>query len=104
MKPRERRPARRQHRHAPARRDVGFRLADEHVGDADAVGAGLAIEMLLVTINGPFTSTSIICSSRSNYFFANAMQGMMYGGSRAGDKPAGYRAPVLVEGSGSGVE
>ena len=38
------------------------------------------------------------------YFFTNAMQGMMYGGSRVGDKPAGYRAPVLVEGSGSGVE
>jgi aryl-alcohol dehydrogenase-like predicted oxidoreductase len=38
------------------------------------------------------------------YFFTNAMQGMMYGGSRVGDKPPGYRAPVLVEGSGSGVE
>jgi hypothetical protein len=38
------------------------------------------------------------------YFFTNAMQGMMYGGSRVGDKPASYRAPVLVEGSGSGVE
>ena len=38
------------------------------------------------------------------YFFTNAMQGMMYGGARVGDKPAGYRAPVLVEGSGSGVD
>jgi aryl-alcohol dehydrogenase-like predicted oxidoreductase len=38
------------------------------------------------------------------YFFTNAMQGMMYGGARVGDKPAGYRAPVLVEGTGSGVD
>jgi aryl-alcohol dehydrogenase-like predicted oxidoreductase len=37
------------------------------------------------------------------YFFTNAMQGMMYGGATVGDKPAGYRAPVLVSGSGSGV-
>jgi diketogulonate reductase-like aldo/keto reductase len=37
------------------------------------------------------------------YFFTNAMQGMMYGGASVGDKPAGYRAPVLVEGAGSGV-
>jgi hypothetical protein len=28
---------------------------------------------------------------------------MMYGGASVGDKPAGYRAPVLVEGAGSGV-
>jgi aryl-alcohol dehydrogenase-like predicted oxidoreductase len=38
------------------------------------------------------------------YFFTNAMQGMMYGGATVGDKPAGYRAPVRVSGSGSGVE
>lgn len=38
------------------------------------------------------------------YFFTNAMQGMMYGGATVGDKPAGYRAPVLVSGTGSGVE
>jgi aryl-alcohol dehydrogenase-like predicted oxidoreductase len=38
------------------------------------------------------------------YFFTNAMQGMMYGGARVGDKPPSYRAPVLVEGTGSGVE
>jgi aryl-alcohol dehydrogenase-like predicted oxidoreductase len=37
------------------------------------------------------------------YFFTNAMQGMMYGGASVGDKPAGYRAPVRVEGAGSGV-
>lgn len=37
------------------------------------------------------------------YFFTNAMQGMMYGGANVGDKPAGYRAPVLVSGAGSGV-
>ncbi|HET9960307.1 MAG TPA: aldo/keto reductase [Polyangiaceae bacterium] len=37
------------------------------------------------------------------YFFTNAMQGMMYGGATVGDKPPGYRAPVLVSGSGSGV-
>jgi aryl-alcohol dehydrogenase-like predicted oxidoreductase len=38
------------------------------------------------------------------YFFTNAMQGMMYGGATVGDKPAGYRAPVRVSGTGSGVE
>jgi len=38
------------------------------------------------------------------YFFTNAMQGMMYGGATVGDKPAGYRAPVRVRGTGSGVE
>jgi hypothetical protein len=38
------------------------------------------------------------------YFFTNAMQGMMYGGARVGDKPAGYRMPVRVEGAGSGVD
>ena len=38
------------------------------------------------------------------YFFTNAMQGMMYGGATVGDKPAGYREPVLVSGTGSGVE
>ena len=38
------------------------------------------------------------------YFFTNAMQGMMYGGATVGDKPAGYRAPVRVSGSGSGVD
>ncbi|WP_148715915.1 aldo/keto reductase [Chitinolyticbacter meiyuanensis] len=37
------------------------------------------------------------------YFFTNAMQGMIYGGATVGDKPEGYRAPVLVSGSGSGV-
>lgn len=37
------------------------------------------------------------------YFFTNAMQGMMYGGATVGDKPDGYRAPVRVIGSGSGV-
>ncbi|RQP24349.1 aldo/keto reductase [Piscinibacter terrae] len=38
------------------------------------------------------------------YFFTNAMQGMMYGGATVGDKPAGYTAPVLISGTGSGVE
>ncbi|HKX39811.1 MAG TPA: aldo/keto reductase [Burkholderiaceae bacterium] len=38
------------------------------------------------------------------YFFTNAMQGMMYGGATVGDKPAGYRSPVLVSGTGSGVD
>ena len=38
------------------------------------------------------------------YFFTNAMQGMMYGGATVGDKPPGYRAPVTVSGTGSGVE
>jgi len=38
------------------------------------------------------------------YFFTNAMQGMMYGGATVGDKPVGYRAPVRISGSGSGVE
>ncbi|GLS97424.1 aldo/keto reductase [Piscinibacter gummiphilus] len=38
------------------------------------------------------------------YFFTNAMQGMLYGGATVGDKPAGYRSPVLVSGTGSGVE
>jgi len=38
------------------------------------------------------------------YFFTNAMQGMMYGGATVGDKPEGYRAPVRVSGTGSGVE
>ena len=38
------------------------------------------------------------------YFFTNAMQGMMYGGATVGDKPAGYRVPVRVRGTGSGVE
>lgn len=38
------------------------------------------------------------------YFFTNAMQGMLYGGASVGDKPAGYRAPVLVSGSGAGVQ
>lgn len=37
------------------------------------------------------------------YFFTNAMQGMMYGGVTVGDEPPGYRAPVRVSGSGSGV-
>jgi aryl-alcohol dehydrogenase-like predicted oxidoreductase len=38
------------------------------------------------------------------YFFTNAMQGMMYGGLTVGDKPLGYRPPVSVSGTGSGVE
>ena len=38
------------------------------------------------------------------YFFTNAMQAMMYGGATVGDKPDGYRAPVRVSGTGSGVE
>jgi aryl-alcohol dehydrogenase-like predicted oxidoreductase len=38
------------------------------------------------------------------YFFTNAMQGMFYGGATVGDKPACYRAPVLVSGNGAGVE
>jgi len=37
------------------------------------------------------------------YFFTDAMQGMMYGGATVGDKPAGYRRPVVVRGAGSGV-
>jgi aryl-alcohol dehydrogenase-like predicted oxidoreductase len=37
------------------------------------------------------------------YFFTNAMQGMMYGGASVGDKPAGFRSPVLVSGAGAGV-
>lgn len=38
------------------------------------------------------------------YFFTNAMQGMMYGGAEVGDKPASFKSPVLVSGTGSGVE
>jgi len=38
------------------------------------------------------------------YFFGDAMQGMMYGGATVGDKPDGWRAPVRVNGTGSGVK
>ena len=75
---------------------------------AEMFSSSVATRWSVLWLGRPLASAaaarSFFCSSRSNYFFANAMQGMMYGGSRAGDKPAGYRAPVLVEGSGSGVE
>lgn len=38
------------------------------------------------------------------YFFDNAMQGMIYGGSTVGDKPQSYRRPVQVTGAGAGVQ
>ncbi|MEL6381670.1 MAG: aldo/keto reductase [Cyanobacteria bacterium J06626_18] len=37
-------------------------------------------------------------------FFEPGIQGMITGGATVGDKPAHYRQPVLVSGSGAGVE
>ncbi|MEM9160761.1 MAG: aldo/keto reductase [Verrucomicrobiota bacterium] len=36
-------------------------------------------------------------------FFTDALQGMITGGATVGDKPDRYRQPVLIEGSGAGV-
>lgn len=43
-------------------------------------------------------------SPRSPYtFFSTAMQSMLTGGAVVGDKPAGYAAPVLIDGKPAGV-
>lgn len=36
-------------------------------------------------------------------FFTSEIQGMVHGGAAVGDKPASYRPPLLVSGSGAGV-
>lgn len=36
-------------------------------------------------------------------FFGAELQGMINGGATVGDKPANFRKPILVEGSGAGV-
>jgi hypothetical protein len=52
---------------------------------------------------GRLTQASEVPPPFPYYFFTDAMQGMMYGGATVADKPAGYRAPVMVSGAGSGV-
>jgi hypothetical protein len=36
-------------------------------------------------------------------FFGQEIQGMIHGGTPVGDKPAGYRSEVLINGAGAGV-
>jgi aryl-alcohol dehydrogenase-like predicted oxidoreductase len=38
------------------------------------------------------------------FFFEPELQGMIYGGATAADKPAGYYEPVRVSGAGAGVQ
>ena len=76
---------------------------------ANAVDRPMAQVALNWVANRPGVASVIVGASQPvtpfpYYFFTNAMQGMMYGGATVGDKPAGYRAPVRVSGTGSGVE
>ena len=76
---------------------------------ANAVDRPMAQVALNWVANRPGVASVIVGASQPvtpfpYYFFTNAMQGMMYGGATVGDKPAGYRAPVRVRGTGSGVE
>ena len=57
-----------------------------------------------VELRQKLTDASAPATPFPYYFFTNAMQGMMYGGATVGDKPSGYRTPVLVSGTGTGVE